>query len=332
MLPLSLAHRIITAHAPVRDAWHVLHPDSSLGPANHPNERARRRPIPTADYNVKENGVTSDSVFNTWRWTKAQRKLLGEGKEPCVVPGDSIDKPGKRLDYIFLGTGDVAAAGSAGWVVKNVRVGMIERHPRLGCSLSDHFSVEATVMFHHPLATRKADADSAVHNGTYLQTQHSPTNSISGAAINGDDDPYAAQLRAATPTFPASANGYGAAPPTITLPAQTYDDILATIHSYTRRERSQRRYRALHFFAALVVWVGCLVGVWFVPGNFVAFILLLVGSLVLVAGTVDGLMALLFFGSEIRALKEFEWEVMNAKSGGDLSVEVGGDKVLDMSR
>jgi sphingomyelin phosphodiesterase 2 len=335
MLPLSLAHRIVTSHAPVRDAWRVLHPESSLGPANHPHERARRRPIPTADYNVKENGVTSDSVFNTWRWTKAQRKLLGEGKEPCIVPGDAIDKPGKRLDYIFVGAGVVADAGGAGWVVKNIRVGMVERHPRLGCSLSDHFSVEATLMFYRPLPVRKANPDSddddAFHKGTYLQTQHSPSNSISGAAPNSEEDLYGHQLRAATPSLPTSSANYEAASGAIALPAQTYDDILALIHKYMRRERTQRRYRSVHFLAALLVWIGCLAGVWFVPYNFVAFVLLLAGSLVLLAGTVDGLMALLFFGSEIRALKEFEWEVMNAKSGGDLA-EVGGDKVLDMSR
>jgi sphingomyelin phosphodiesterase 2 len=298
MLPCGLAHRLITSHAPVRDVWRVLHPDSSLGPSDDLAERARRRPIPTADFNVSENGVTSDSVFNTWRWTPAQQRLLGEGKDPCVVPNDAIDRHGKRLDYIFAGTGDIVAAGGAGWVVRSVKVGMMERHERLGCSLSDHFSVEASLVFHTPSAARESE-DTAVSNGTYLQTQ-SP-------ATSDPVDPFDRQLKAALRGSDEDC-----------LPAVTYDEILSMIHKYTLRERTQRFWRGAHFFAALTVLAACLAGVWFVPRNFVAFILLLVGSLSLTAGTVDGLISLLFMGSEIRALKEFEWEIMNAKSGGDL--------------
>ncbi|CAG9938412.1 unnamed protein product [Clonostachys rosea f. rosea IK726] len=51
----------------------------------------------------------------------------------------------------------------------------------------------------------------------------------------------------------------------------------------------------------------------FCPRNFVAFILMLFGSVVLLAGLIDGLLALLFFSWEIRALKEFEWEVLNSQ-------------------
>ncbi len=98
------------------------------------------------------------------------------------------------------------------------------------------------------------------------------------------------------------------------------------------REHSQRRWRGTHFAAWLAVALGCYVAVWFSPHNYVAFILMLLCSLGLVAGTVDGLIALLFMGSEIRALKEFEWEIMNAKvaaSGGppQVAAEDGGDKV-----
>lgn len=90
MLPMSLEHRLITGLAPVRDVWRVLHPDSSLGPANHPAEKARRRPVPTAEFNIRENGASSDGPYNTWRWTKAQQKLLGPGKPPVTVPPDTI--------------------------------------------------------------------------------------------------------------------------------------------------------------------------------------------------------------------------------------------------
>jgi sphingomyelin phosphodiesterase 2 len=91
MIPMSPEHQLITSLAPVRDVWRVLHPDSSLGPAHHPAEEARRRPVPTAEFNIQENGATSDGPDNTWRWPKSQQKLLGPGKHPVAV---SPDTPG----------------------------------------------------------------------------------------------------------------------------------------------------------------------------------------------------------------------------------------------
>jgi len=350
MLPLSLPHRIITAHAPVRDAWRVLHPESSLGPADFAAERNRRRPIPTAAFNVKENGATSDSVYNTWRWAPSQKRMLAQGVDNAtLVPHDSIDKQGKRLDYIFFGTGDVPTS-DAGWVVKDIRVGMTEPHPTLHCTLSDHFSVEATISFHvvpsqssppSPTPTSKSKfttgATTALTNGTYLQTQASPPPSISGSAPSPDSDLYdrlTAQLRSAALPSPAT----GESP----FSAAAYDELLALISSYTRRERSQRTWRSAHFFASLAILVGCLVAVWFSPHPGVSFALILVGSLSLLAGAVDGLIALLFVGWEIRALREFEWEVMNAKCGGDFTLDAlggsagtagsDGEKVVDLVR
>jgi sphingomyelin phosphodiesterase 2 len=56
--------------------------------------------------------------------------------------------------------------------------------------------------------------------------------------------------------------------------------------------------------------------VWFTPTgpgkNYISFILVLVSTLALTAGTIDGLLALLFFRAELNALREFEWEVRNA--------------------
>ncbi|PHH75135.1 hypothetical protein CDD82_4563 [Ophiocordyceps australis] len=92
------------------------------------------------------------------------------------------------------------------------------------------------------------------------------------------------------------------------------DQLMALIRDYTARELGQRRLRALHFYASLVVWAVCLVAVWFSPRNFVAFVLCLVASLVLASGLVDGLLALLFFSSELRCLAEFEHEVRCARS------------------
>ncbi|WYZ34435.1 hypothetical protein EsH8_I_000711 [Colletotrichum jinshuiense] len=265
MRPCTLPHRIITAHAPVHDVWRALHPDSSLGAADDPLEKARGKPVPTGVFNLRENGATSDGVYNTWRWPADQQKQLGEGKEPVVVPPDTPDRKGKRLDYIFFGNPTSRDDGGGGdrWVVRSAKVGMVEPHPTLGCSLSDHFSVEATL---------------AYRASSQVSDQPKP--------VPSDNLP---------------------------LPAAVYDEILSVTRRYVQREERQRRWRGIHFFAWFAVLVGCLVAVWFSPHNFVAFILMLLCSLGIVAGVVDGLMSLLFFNSELRALTEFEWEVTNAK-------------------
>ena len=296
MLPLSLPHRILTTHAPVRDAWRVLHPSSSLGPTSYAPEAARGVPVPTAEFNLRVNGATSDNAHITWRWTPAQRRLAAKNPGAAAVPHDAEDHRGQRLDYVLFGASDVDRTAGAGWVVKDARVGMVAPHPTLLCSLSDHFSVEATLAYHVPSPPSPSPSHSrpeqaadsaALHNGAYLQTSPAPSPT--------PPDQLAAQLSSPPDDTPAP-----------------YDEILALTTAYTTRERRQRRLRAQHFLASLAVWIACLVGTWFTP-SFASFILLLVGSLSLVAGVIDGLIALLFMGSELRALREFEWEVRNAK-------------------
>ncbi|KAI8266890.1 Inositol phosphosphingolipids phospholipase C [Colletotrichum sp. SAR 10_98] len=270
MRPLSLPHRIITAHAPVRDVWRELHPDSSLGAVEDPLEKARGRPAPTADFNLHENGATSDGPFNTWRWPKHLQKKLGEGKQPVVMPPDTIDLKGKRLDYIFFGAPTDPNGGE--WVIKEAEVGMVEPHPTLGCSLSDHFSVEATLSY-HPTRIRRDPRLSA--------------------RLSIQLEPYLLQ--------------------SLSLSDAEYDSILSTVREYVTREEKQRFNRGMHFaFWFTVLWV-CLIGVWWSKHNAVAFILMLFSSFGLVAGVIDGLLSLLFFNTELRALKEFEWEMRNAK-------------------
>ncbi|KAI1757301.1 Endonuclease/exonuclease/phosphatase [Xylaria castorea] len=172
--PFSLPYRLLTSHATIRDAWRVLYPDSSLGSTSHELERARGRPTPTAAFNVAENGVTSNSAYNTWSWSSSERRALRSGRRPMLILPETPDEDGQRVDYIFFSRGGdphafptdlseilsahntytddgVGAAPSPpGWVVKDVRVGLMARHPDLGCSLSDHFSVEATLILHTP--------------------------------------------------------------------------------------------------------------------------------------------------------------------------------------
>lgn len=273
MLPSSLAHQLITAHAPVQDAWRVLHPDSSLGAANDAVERKRGRGVPTAIFNVIENGTTCDSVLNTWRWSKEQQKRLFRGNN-ILLNGKTLDPGAKRLDYIFVGSGikPEGHAQTPPWQVQRIELGMIDRHESLYFSLSDHFSIEATI------------------------------------------------CRSAAKTVPSTASPSN---PTLLSPA-TYNEILAMIRSYSLRERKQRRWRLAHFLSSIVIFVGCSVATWWSPRPFLSFLLMLLSTLSFGAGVVDGLIGGLFVGSEIRALKEFEWEIRNAKekAEGKLIVEV----------
>ena len=264
MIPLSLAHRLIETHAPVRDVWRVLHPDSAIGSSHSYAEKARGRAVPTADEAILEHGATCDSNYNTWRWNKQRQKKLAKG-EDTVVDGTAPDPNSQRLDYVFFG-GD-PDTDAANWNVETVNVGMTGRHPELMCSLSDHFSVEATI-----------------------------TKQVSGNLASNETAPQPAGLS----RLP-------------TLPLQTYDEILAMIRSYDARERRQRRLRLSHFVIQVLVSIGWLVASWFSPGNFVCFILMLVSTLGFGAGILDGLMGGLFVSSELRALKEFKWEIETAR-------------------
>ncbi|MCJ1297981.1 phospholipase C type enzyme [Hypocenomyce scalaris] len=293
MIPLSLAHRLITTHAPVQDAWRVLHPDSSIGAWNDAVERGRGRPVPDASYNLKENGATCDSVMNTWRWSTQQQKALTKGRT-ITIEGHTQDPRAKRLDYIFVGNATRhPEVPDPYWQVQSVKVGMTDRHPALGCSLSDHFSVEATLS---RSTTPPSFADLL-----------SPETRVPPDIQEGAEKPAAVTINGnvmkQTPPLKPSQN----------LPASTYDEILVMIATYTLRERRQRHLRLSHFGASIIVSIGCLTAIWWSPRNFVSFILMLISTLGLGAGVIDGLIGGLFVGSEIRALKEFEWEIRNAR-------------------
>ena len=61
------------------------------------------------------------------------------------------------------------------------RFGMLSRHPDLQCSLSDHFSVEATLVHSRAMeADSEEDEEVALRNGTYLSL---PTSSESKTMV-----------------------------------------------------------------------------------------------------------------------------------------------------
>lgn len=314
MLPLSFAHRLITTHAPVTDVWRYLRPESSIGAAIDDAEIARNKPIPSADFNILENGATCDGAFNTWRWSKEdQKRLAREGH--ISVDGSLPDPYAKRLDYIFVGNGsylnhtdDVVPSSSSSWKwnIHSARVGMMERHTTLHCSLSDHFSVEATVVRAHPPVYRterkpSSDADDDENAPSLylpIQSHTGPNTAINDYAI----------LRQ-TSNLPPEATKQ----PVPALSADVYDDILDMISAYMVRERFQRRARLGHFLISIAVSIGCFIGTWWTPRPYVSFILCLVSTLSLSAGVIDGLIGGLFVSSEIRALKEFQWEIKNTR-------------------
>jgi sphingomyelin phosphodiesterase 2 len=171
----------------------------------------------------------------------------------------------------------------------------------------------------------------AFQTGAFLAAPDSPTSSkghrhgdghVRGRLdcdVDGDDDDGDNSRRPCHPAnFDTQLRYHHVSPDSLPIPL--YDEVLAMIHTYAAREQKERRWRGIHFYLSIAVWVACLIAVWFSPANYVSFILVLVASLDLVAGTINGLLALLFFSSEIRALKEFEWEIRNAKAvaSGDL--------------
>ncbi|KAI7288203.1 inositol phosphosphingolipid phospholipase C [Hortaea werneckii] len=270
MIPLSLAHRLIEAQSPVRDSWRIVKPDSAIGSANNPVEQARGKPVPSARQCLVENGTTCDSTFNTWRWSKQMRRDLERGKDSVIDPAVP-DLRAKRLDYVFF-----ARPAHRAWNVAEAEVGMTMRHPRLKCSLSDHFSIETT------LVRPKDDNDDVATNKP--TTKDPPTTTIT---TNDQMSSF--------------------------LPLKTYDEILTMIAHYDVRERRQRRQRLTHFGLELCLSIGCLIAVWWSPRNFVSFLLMLLSTLGLSAGVLDGLMGGLFVGSELRALREFEFEMRRTR-------------------
>ncbi len=258
-----------------------------------------------------------------------------------VIDPEQLPDPwGKRLDYIFVGQpeqrcctperscgggnggggggGGGCSGGSGGyyWRVEKVACGMIEPHPTLGCSLSDHFSVEATLCL-TPLAS----------NAATIAARHSHADD----GGEGDGGSYSPQSPLPPPPPPPL-------PPPL-LPPSTYDEILAMIAAYTAREQRQRRLRLAHFGVQTFVTLGCLVGVWWLPLSWqpswqeqqeqqqkqqwrrqrvsvaaCVFALMLLAVLGFAAGLLDGLIGGLFVSAELRALREFEWEIRNARA------------------
>ena len=296
MVPMSFAHVLIEGRGGgIRDVWRIVKPSSSVGASIDSAETDRRRRLqlksaPDVDESLQEHGHTCDSVLNTWRWSKPDQDRQ--------IKMSDADPRAKRLDYIFFGGLD------KGWKVDQTRVCMTERHPRLLCSLSDHFAVHATVIRSDKLSMTPVHIDV-----NHILRDQDTTHLGTELTDIGEKDLEKVLSHQITSTQ---------------ITSTFYQDILAMIQKYTLRERQQRRLRLSHFVGSTIVSIGCFVAVWWSPRDFVAFMLSLISSLGLMAGTIDGLIGGLFVGSELRALNEFEWEVRNAlrTAGGDAEEEI----------
>lgn len=290
MVPMSFAHVLIESRGNVVDVWRQLKHASSVGASIDVAEADRRKRLrlpdtPDVDESLHEHGHTCDTIFNTWRWNEAHRKRLEKGQDRVIAMSEP-DPRAKRLDYIFFGGLD------DGWKVKDVRVALTERHSTLRCSLSDHFAVEATIARGVPSTQPLLEVEA---QGPLQRPRgNSATTDIVSMEEKDLDDVTSNELTRTTiaPSF--------------------YEQILAMIQKYTLRERKQRRWRLGHFLGSALFSISSFVAVWWSTYNYVAFILLLVSTLGIMAGTIDGLIGGLFIGSELRALNEFEWEVRTA--------------------
>ena len=98
-----------------------------------------------------------------------------------------------------------------------------------------------------------------------------------------------------------------------TLSRTIFDTIDLISDRYIAREIRHSRYRNIHFIASVVVFIGLLVGQWWVTPIYGHFIILFCGVLVMVTGTINGLIGFIFGRWEIRALREFVSEVRLAR-------------------
>jgi sphingomyelin phosphodiesterase 2 len=97
------------------------------------------------------------------------------------------------------------------------------------------------------------------------------------------------------------------------LSATMFDAIESINEWYMARELRHSKWRICHFFASVVVFIGLLVGQWWVRPVWGHFLILIGGVLAMVTGVVDGLIGFLFGRWEVHALREFISEVRLAR-------------------
>lgn len=93
-----------------------------------------------------------------------------------------------------------------------------------------------------------------------------------------------------------------------------FDTIERISYHYMTREIRHSRYRYIHFMVSVLLFIGLLVGQWWVEPKYGHFTILLGAVLVMVTGTINGLIGFIFGRWEINALREFISEVQLARN------------------
>ena len=284
MLPNSLAHELIMGHGGVHDAWSAAGRDERYIAEKRAEHEALRskdgKKGVSVRWKLKTEGATCDSMGNTWRWPERRRKALEHSiKHGRPLPLSEAEMGwdeqdydhAKRLDYVFIGEPDFAHLWHG-----HVQDGMWKVQSAHVGFTDRHPTLRCSLSDHFSVETT-------------LTRPHSIPAAPSEQPVR-----FGSMMKKA---------------PEVPLSVGTYRAIIEMTEAYLLRERRQRRLRITHYFVAVAATIGCWVAVWFVPYNWVAFILMLIASLWLMGGTVDGLIGFLFMSSEIRCLKEFLWEM-----------------------
>ncbi|KAI1350380.1 Endonuclease/exonuclease/phosphatase [Xylaria sp. FL0043] len=250
-----------------------------------------------------QDGATYGSPYNTWQWTRAQRAqyLSGQPNSPTcelMLPPEINQSQAIRIDYVLASVASQMphttspktrdengihntsiAHQDSGWVVLATKVGMLDRHPVLGCSLSDHFSVEVTLAFQNKSAGNSADADFSLN--LLSGPRHVATSR--NLHVKKDDE-------------------------------MVLEEVLRVLGDYELARQQRNRWEKIRLGAAGVVLIGSLAGVWVVERVGWARLLLgITGALALTFAVAGGYGGLLFNCAETAALQELTWEVSNMK-------------------
>ncbi|KAI0897316.1 DNase I-like protein [Annulohypoxylon nitens] len=272
-----------------------------------------------------QSGVTYGSPRNTWMWTRAQRaryreeegNSTGEVNFPEVGREEAV-----RIDYVFASVqpdtkndpatdkvGERKGNNSSiiqdvdGWTVKSAKVGMMDRHPVLGCSLSDHLSVEVTLAF-----KKTKQVEESMRN---RESVDEPTNSGSGVLARSKEG-------SKSKTHVHELEETMAADELLRKPdiVKLLDEILHVLEDSGEIQKRSAWWRKVRLSIACIVLAGSLAGVWVVgePG-WARLLLALAGASASTIAALDIWANISLISAETAALGEFEWEIRNIKRG-----------------
>ncbi|KAI1505462.1 DNase I-like protein [Biscogniauxia marginata] len=331
--PTSLPWRIVRHLVPdMLDTW----VQSPLRCKLQPGSGQRGVTTQNEEISIRD-GATYGSPYNTWMWTRDQRRRYLEQldipHDELILPTDASHSEAIRIDYVLANvaplpldkdkddsavnpslskvgseeepdiTNNNVTHGDGLWTVKTAKVGMLDRHPTLGCSLSDHFSVEVTLMFGH------AQRESATTSQELFDESSSPSSNVSTSHRNGKHSDYHSHVPQHVSediTSPTRESLGG------TKDDGVLDEMLHVLSSYQSVRQKRAWWARVRLGVLSVVSIGSLVGVGLIDGfGWARSLLALAGILASCFAVLDACRRLLFDLAEGAALRELEWEVRN---------------------